>query len=160
VLQHFEKLAEAGTLTKQQAQASAISTIKGLRYGQSNYYWINDAQPRMIMHPTNPALDRTDLSTYKDPNGFALFVAMANLCKAKGEGRVAYMWNKPGSTTPVPKISFVKLYAPWGWIVGAGIYMDDVEAGQRPSLRDAYGGNVTAGSRRQSQARGHEDFDG
>ena len=128
VLNHFGRQADSGAMTRQQAQESALRVIKGLRYGQNNYFWINDTQPRMVMHPTNAALDGKDLSDYKDPNGMPIFIEMAKICREKGEGRVAYMWAKPGSTVPVPKISYVKLYGPWGWIVGAGIYVDDVEA--------------------------------
>jgi len=128
VVEHYGKQADAGTMTREQAQGAAVKVIKSLRYGQNNYFWINDLQPKMVMHPTNPALDGTDLSNYKDPNGLPLFVEMAKVGREKGEGRVSYMWAKPGSAAPVPKISYVKLYQPWGWITGAGIYMDDVEA--------------------------------
>jgi len=53
---------------------------------------------------------------------------MVNVCRDKGEGFVDYMWSKPGDTKPAPKVSFVKLYKPWGWILGSGIYVDDVTA--------------------------------
>jgi methyl-accepting chemotaxis protein len=128
VVNHFGKQVDAGIMNKQQAQEAATKVIKSLRYGQNNYFWINDLQPQMIMHPTNPALDGKDLSDYKDPNGRPIFLEMARICREKGEGRIAYMWPKPGAMVPVPKISYVKLYLPWGWIVGAGVYVDDVEA--------------------------------
>lgn len=63
-----------------------------------------------------------------DPNGVAPFVEMARVCAARGAGSVQYMWPKPHATAPSPKISYVKLYADWGWMVGAGIYVDDVES--------------------------------
>jgi methyl-accepting chemotaxis protein len=82
----------------------------------------------MIMHPANPALERQDLSNYRDPNGLALFVEAARIAQKDGEGMIRYMWAKPGQKEPRPKISYVKLYSPWGWIVGTGIYVDTTEA--------------------------------
>ncbi len=127
LLDHYGALARSGAMPLGQAQEAAKQGIKALRYGQNNYFWINDTHPRMIMHPTNPALDATDLSEYKDPNGKRIFVEMSNICAERGEGVVNYFWPKPGSTRPVAKISYVKLYGPWGWIIGTGIYEDDVE---------------------------------
>jgi methyl-accepting chemotaxis protein len=114
-------------MTGEQARQAAIRELKVLRYGGNNYFWINDLEPRMVMHPTNPALDGKDLSNYKDPNGVALFREMAKVSRERGEGTVAYMWPKPGSSEPIPKVSYVKLYGEWGWVIGTGIYVDDIE---------------------------------
>lgn len=81
----------------------------------------------MLMHPNFPELDGKNLSNDRDPAGKYLFVEMVNICNEKGEGFVDYMWPKPGTTRPVPKLSYVKLFKPWGWIVGSGIYVDDVQ---------------------------------
>jgi methyl-accepting chemotaxis protein len=108
----------------EEAQREVVRKIKQLRYGGTEYFWINDLAPRMIMHPTNPQLDGTDLSGYKDANGKRLFQEMVNVCKEKEEGFVAYAWPKPGETQASPKISYVKLFKPWGWIIGSGLYVD------------------------------------
>jgi len=108
----------------EEAQKEVIRTIRLLRYGGTEYFWLNDLTPRMVMHPTNPQLDGSDLSGYKDPNGKHLFLEFVTVCKEKGGGFVAYMWPKPGETQPSPKISYVKLYKPWGWIIGSGLYVD------------------------------------
>lgn len=108
----------------EEAQKEVMGKIKQLRYGGTEYFWINDLVPRMIMHPTKPELDGMDLADYKDPNGKHLFKEFIKECEAKGEGFVTYMWPKPGETQPAPKISYVKLYKPWGWIVGSGLYID------------------------------------
>ena len=128
VLDFYGSQARAGRMTTEQAQDAARQAIKSLRYGQNDYFWINDLHPRMIMHPTNAALDGKDLTDYKDPNGVRLFTRMVEVCTSRGEGLVEYLWPKPGSTEPEPKISFVKLYRPWGWIVGSGVYVDDVRS--------------------------------
>lgn len=106
------------------AQRQVLENIKQLRYGGTGYFWINDLKPRMIMHPTDPKLDGTDLSGYKDHNGKFIFREFVKICRNNGEGFVSYMWPKPGETVPAKKISYVKLYKPWGWIVGSGLYVD------------------------------------
>ena len=111
-----------------EAQKEVMRHIKELRYSGSEYFWINDLTPRMIMHPTQPDLDGQDLSNNKDPDGKYLFREMVKICEDKGDGFVAYMWAKPGETQPTPKISYVKLYKPWGWIVGSGLYIDNFKA--------------------------------
>jgi methyl-accepting chemotaxis protein len=128
IVADYDARVQKGELTAQEAQQRAIATIKSLRYKDKDYVWINDMQPKMIMHPMKPEMDGQDISDFKDPNGKKLFVEMVNVCKEKGEGFVDYQWPKPGATHPVPKISFVKLYKPWGWIMGSGIYVDDVAA--------------------------------
>ena len=122
----YDARAQKGEFSTEEAQRRAVLRIKDLRYKGTEYFWINDLHPTMIMHPTQTQLDGKDLSDYKDPNGKKLFVEFVKVCKDKGEGFVDYQWPKPGGTKPVPKISFVKLYQPWGWIIGSGVYIDDV----------------------------------
>jgi len=126
IVDHYAKLAKDGAMTAGQAQAAVKETIKELRYEGTDYFWINDMLPRMIMHPTNPDLDGKDLSTNQDPSGKKLFIEMVDVCKRDGAGFVDYDWPKPGETKPVPKISYVKGHTDWGWIIGSGIYVDDV----------------------------------
>jgi methyl-accepting chemotaxis protein len=83
------------------------------------------------MHPTKPELDGKDLSDDADPNGKRLFVEFVDVARRKGAGFVAYLWPKPGSSEPVRKISYVKLFEPWGWVVGSGLYLDDLDAAAR-----------------------------
>lgn len=111
--------------------------IRGLRYDQNDYFWINDLRPVMVMHPTNPKLDGQDLSTIKDPDGFALFNEMAAIARAKGAGTVDYRWPKPGASTPVQKTSYVQFFEPWGWVIGSGVYIDDMQAEFYRQIRDA-----------------------
>jgi methyl-accepting chemotaxis protein len=119
--------AEKAGLPVAEAQKRAADRLRKLRYGNGDYFWINDMEPRMVMHPTNPKLNGKPLGDYADPNGMRLFVEMVRQCRERGEGVVHYSWPKPGSATPEPKISSVKLYRPWGWVVGSGVYVDDVQ---------------------------------
>ncbi|SCX82498.1 methyl-accepting chemotaxis protein [Pseudomonas sp. NFACC37-1] len=134
VLSYYHGLETAGTLTREAAQKQALSAVRGLRYDQSDYFWINDLTPVMVMHPTNPKLEGQNLSTIRDPNGFALFNEMVAIAKAKGAGIIDYLWPKPGAEAPVGKTSYVKLFEPWGWIIGSGVYVDDVQAEFRSQL--------------------------
>ncbi len=131
ILDHFGRQAKTGALSLEDAQAQAKAAIKGLRYGENDYFWINDLTPRMVMHPFKPELDGKDLSASADPNGKKLFVAFVETAKKDGAGFVDYLWPKPGLQEPVEKISYVKLYADWGWIIGTGLYVDDVQASMR-----------------------------
>lgn len=134
LLDFYQGLEKAGTLTRDQAQQQAIEAIRGLRYNQTDYFWINDLRPVMIMHPANPKLIGQDLSAVKDPDGFEVFNQMVAVAKAKGAGMVNYRWPKPGATDPVEKTSYVSLFAPWGWIIGSGVYVDDVQAEFRQQI--------------------------
>jgi methyl-accepting chemotaxis protein len=129
LLTDYETRAKNGEFSTEEAQKRAIVRVKNLRYKEKEYFWINDLGPKMIMHPYKPELDGKDLSSFKDPNGKHLFIEFVNVCKSKGDGYVDYMWPKPGvsETKPAPKISYVKLFPSWGWVIGSGIYVDDVE---------------------------------
>jgi methyl-accepting chemotaxis protein len=127
VLDYYSKQAKTNAMTSEEAQKRAMEAIKYLRYADNEYFWINDTVPKMVMHPIRPEMDGKDISDYKDPNGKRLFVAMVDVCKGSGAGFVDYEWPKPGATEPVPKISYVKSFPEWGWIIGSGIYLDDVQ---------------------------------
>ena len=122
------KLEAAGKLTRAAAQKNALDALRAVRYEHGNYFWVNDMHPTMIMHPIKPELDGQDLTNYKDPTGKAIFVEMVDAAKTPDGSFVYYMWPKPGSDKPVQKLSFVKAFGPWGWIIGTGIYIDDVDA--------------------------------
>ncbi|POC88985.1 chemotaxis protein [Pseudomonas amygdali pv. morsprunorum] len=137
ILTYYQGLETAGSMTREAAQQQALKEIKSLRYSQSDYFWINDLRPVMIMHPTNPKLEGQDISTIKDPDGFAVFNEMVTLVKAQGAGMVNYRWPKPGASEPVKKTSYVQLFQPWGWILGSGVYVDDVAAEFKAQLWNA-----------------------
>ena len=127
ILSHYQQLEASGAMSKADAQKAAMEQVKVLRYGEDDYFWINDMGPTMLMHPMRPELDGQDLSKTKDPNGKELFNEMVKVARQQGAGLVEYEWAKPGEKNPVPKISYVELFKPWGWIIGSGIYVDDVE---------------------------------
>ncbi|MDR3763472.1 MAG: methyl-accepting chemotaxis protein [Acidobacteriota bacterium] len=129
VLESQYQLEKAGKLTHAEAQQRALDIIRAMRFDNDNYYWINDLHPTMVMHPVKPALNGKDLTDIKDPDGKALFVAIAQAAHASADGGyVDYSWPKPGHDKPVPKLSYVKEFAPWGWVLGTGVYVEDIRA--------------------------------
>jgi methyl-accepting chemotaxis protein len=138
VIKYFHGLESSG-LAREEAQKQAMEAIRGLRYERDDYFWINDMTPVMVMHPTNPKLEGQNLSGMKDPDGKFLFNEMVALAKKSGSGQVDYRWPKPGSDEPVPKVSYVELFQPWGWILGSGIYVDDVQTEFRQQALRAIG---------------------
>ena len=152
VLAGFQDLQRAGTLTEDEAKRQAIQAVKRLRYEEKEYFWIQDLGkpiPRMVMHATVPALDgkvldeprfnkATSLSEglHGKPvrlDNQNLFVAFNDVVERAGHGFVEYQWPKPmagGGTTKelFVKLSYVKKFEPWSWVIGSGIYIDDVDA--------------------------------
>ncbi len=120
-----------GDLTRPAAQQAAIARIESLRFGDDgkDYFWISDMQPRMVMHPYRPEMNGRDLSGYSDPAGNNLFVEAAGLVRKSGDGYIEYLWQwKDDAARVGPKLSYVKGFEPWGWIVGTGVYLEDVQA--------------------------------
>jgi methyl-accepting chemotaxis protein len=171
LVKEYEARAEKGEFPLEEAKKRAATRLRTMRYGNNEYFWVNDTTtpvPVMIMHPTSPALEGKPLDNPKfnratdywlgrtgeagagtyaggDKN---LFVAFGEVCEKAGEGFVRYVWPKPlaggGATTELyPKISYVRLYKPWGWVVGTGLYVDDIHA-KVASLR-IWLGSIMAG---------------
>jgi len=144
--------AKAGKISEDEAKALALRTLKSLRYEKTEYFWVNDLGkpvPKMVMHATVPALDGKVLDEArfnkaiaaregndgeeKPLNNKNLFVAFNDVVEKSGQGFVTYLWPKPkagGGVTEelFQKISYVKKFEPWGWVIGSGIYVDDVNA--------------------------------
>ena len=131
VLARFEAEEQAGRMSRAEAQQAAIDQTRNLHYGQESkdYFWIIDMHPHMVVHPYRPDLEGTDLTEFGDPHGKFMFVEMVKVVQKDGAGYVNYMWQwKDNSTRVVPKLSFVKGFEPWGWILGTGVYTEDVDA--------------------------------
>ncbi|MDR6848620.1 cache domain-containing protein [Sphingomonas sp. BE137] len=129
VVEQYQAQEADGRLTREQAQAGALSTLRRMRYSGKEYFWVNDLLPRMIMHPVKPELEGKDLRQTTDPDGRFPFVEFVKAAERNPDGDfVAYRWPKPGSEAPQPKISFVKKFASWGWVIGTGAYQTDAWA--------------------------------
>jgi len=124
---HHYGLQQSGVLSEHEAQTAALAALQNLRFDKTNYFWVNDQTPTMIMHPIKPTLDGKNIANVQDPNGKYLFKEMVDTVQSSGSGFVDYQWPKPNSEVPADKISYVSGFSPWGWVIGSGMYLDDIE---------------------------------
>jgi methyl-accepting chemotaxis protein len=119
--------AQSGILSEDEAKVMALAAIDKLRYSGNEYYFSIDTQGTMIQHAFAKQLVNTKVLAMQDPNGVKLFEQMIQRTEQQDSARVDYMWNKPQQEQPSPKMSVVKRFKPWGWIIGTGIYVDDIQ---------------------------------
>jgi len=125
---YFAEEEKQGRLSTAEAQNLAKESLRSVRFDGNNYFWINDLAPQMVMHPTQPELEGQSVGGMTDPDGTPLFMEMIRVVRSTGAGFVHYVWNKPGFSKPVGKISYVKGLPEWNWVIGAGLYVDDIQA--------------------------------
>lgn len=127
IAKHFHQQYKNGLVSEQQAKSAALAAIAAIRYEGQNYVFITDLSTRMLSHPIKPALNGNNMSNTQDANGVSIFVEFVSIANNKGQGSLKYLWPKPGYSTPIDKISYVKLFKEWGWILGTGVYTDDID---------------------------------
>ena len=130
IMELYETEERLGNLTREEAQSKAIAEIEHLRYGDEfrDYFWISDLSPRLVMHPYSKELIGTDLSGYTDSNGKRIFMEIIETVAKSDSGFIDYIWKKKYTTEQdAPKLSYVKKFEPWDWVVGTGIFLDDVK---------------------------------
>lgn len=129
VVADYYNQAQEGLLSEEEAREMAAEKVRGMRYGEDekDYFWITDMRPYMIMHPYRDDLNGTDLSDYQDPHGKKLFTEAVAIVNNQGDGFINYIWQwKDDTTRLVSKLSYVKGFDRWDWIIGTGIYLEDV----------------------------------
>ena len=110
-------------------QAKLVDALSRMRYDGNNYFWISDTKANIIVHPIDPQLNGTDQSGFTDPDGIHVFEACANAVdNPEGYGFVEYRWPKPGKTDPQPKIAFLMKIPGTDWLVGSGMYLDEIKS--------------------------------
>ncbi len=130
VLAKYHNDEQEGKITREQAQKLAIEQIKNMHYGQEfkDYFWINDLTPRMIVHPYRSDLNGKDVSNYTDLDGKKVFQEIVTVVTESGAGFINYKWQENDNSSNItPKISYVREFVPWKWVVGTGIYVADIE---------------------------------
>jgi PAS domain S-box-containing protein len=130
LLSEYHERALSGEMSLDIAKIRALERIRYLRYGNESkdYFWIIDMQPFMLMHPYRPDLEGRDMTAFKDPDGNHPFMAMVERVLSQGQGYVNYHWQwQDDPHQIVPKLSFVKGFTTWGWIVGTGLYIEDIK---------------------------------
>ncbi len=130
LISKYDDRVQQGELSLDEAQKSAKNQIRTMRYGPEgkDYFWISDMHPFMVMHPYRQDLEGRDLTLFRDTHGNYPFMAMVERVMQQKGGYVNYYWQwKDSSEKIVPKTSYVKGFVPWGWIVGTGLYTEDLE---------------------------------
>jgi len=114
-----------------------IDTVTSTRYDKNGYFWINNMKSIMVAHSINSNLNGKNLSKLKDINGKSFFAEFIKVCQKDGAGFVDYLWSKPGFDTPQPKISYVRLFKPFNWVIGTGVYVSDITASMKQQALQA-----------------------
>ncbi|WP_321346656.1 methyl-accepting chemotaxis protein [Halopseudomonas oceani] len=128
LMEYYHKKEVSGELTGEQARQQALEALSALRYDGNEYFWVNDLDNIMIMHPLAPQTVGTDLSEAKNTDGVSVIREMVALARDKGTASFQYNWPKPGEKEPSQKIAAFKLFKPWGYMIGTGIYIDALQA--------------------------------
>ncbi len=126
VLQHYYEQEQSGAMTRDEAQAAALSTVREMRYGKDGYFSINQMSGDIVLMPSNPALEGKSGLDVVSPDGVYVTKELIALIKQNGEGMISFKWDKPGSDEPVMKYSHAIGFKPWGWNVSTGVYVDDL----------------------------------
>ncbi|MDH6148633.1 methyl-accepting chemotaxis protein [Paraburkholderia tuberum] len=134
LVRHYPDLVLHGVLTRDAAQKEAIERIKAMRFGKDGYYTVMTDEPRMLRHPFKPELVGRALGDFKDANGTLLYRDAVNIAKAAGAGFIRYVWPRPGEDRPIPKLTRVATFKPWGWTFLNGVYIDDIDTAFYRSL--------------------------
>ena len=127
-LKHYNDLAKSGAMSEADAQNAAKETIRAMRFSEVEYFFIYDMDLTTIMHPTVPKMEGNNQKDLKDPNGIYIIRELAEIVKTKGSGFLDYGWPRPGEKAPSPKTGYIQGFADWNWMIGSGVYVDDLEA--------------------------------
>ena len=125
----YESKERSGELSREEAQQKVIDIILQLRYGpdEKDYYWINDMEALIVAHPYRPDLRGEAVPDLRYPTGANLLEEFVKVVNEHGEGYVEYLFQwQDEPERVIPKLSFVKGFEPWGWIIGTGLYYEDV----------------------------------
>lgn len=134
IIHHYEIQEVSGKLTKEAAQSAAIATIGSMRYGpkMNNYFWLITNRPDMIYHPYKQELNGEYIGEFEDPSGKRLFKEMVSIIETDGAGFINYQWQNYNNPDQISsKLSYVLFFEPWQWIVGTGIYLDEIQIEMR-----------------------------
>jgi methyl-accepting chemotaxis protein len=130
VVKAYEDKASSGALSEAEAKKQAASVLNAMRYDEREYFFAFDREWNWVAHGAKAAMIGKNLNSVKDAAGVPLKPLFEQaLQQGGGKGLAAYVWDKPGFDTPQDKISYIATTAGWGWVLGTGIYLDDVQAG-------------------------------
>lgn len=124
----YQNNVSTGKMSKEDAQLAAADAISKLRFQEGNYLFIHDFDCKMVMHPAKPSMNGKNFADTQDPNGIYIFRELAALGKKEGQGYLQYTWMKPQTGKNTAKLTYIQSIPDWQWVIGTGVYMDDVQA--------------------------------
>jgi methyl-accepting chemotaxis protein len=134
MIEGYDKRVAAGEISRDQAQAEARKAISAIRFEGDGYIFVNDFTGVVLVNALKPAMVGTNRIDVKDPTGRYLTRELIELAKSGG-GFISYLLQMPNMTDWVPKVSYVTGYKPWGWVLGTGAFVEDIEAMNRAMMR-------------------------
>ena len=135
IVQAFVDAAEAGETSLAEAQAAAAAALSAIRYGNDDYFFVTDSEATMIVHPKTELIG-SNLWENEDPNGTLLFQHLIARAQ-EGGGYTPYLWPRAGADAPLEKISYSVLVPEWDWVIGTGVYLEDLQAASAPLVKAA-----------------------
>ena len=132
ILDHHHKLQTAGKLSEEEAKKAARDSLRALRYGKDDYFFGFETSGVYYLHGGNQSVEGQQKIDMKDTNGKFLIKELIGAAQAGG-GFVDYWFPRAGQQVSEPKLGYAKLFAPWNWVLGTGIYIDDIDAEYKQS---------------------------
>ena len=127
VMDALAERAKSGDLSDEEAKRLAMQTARDTWYAEDGYFFVTTMDHTMVTHGANPGLEGRNFTDFKDGNGVLLFQDLVKAAQ-RGGGFVNYMWPRAGGEEAAPKISYGSPQKHWGWMVGTGVYVDDIDA--------------------------------
>ncbi|MDZ7752004.1 MAG: EAL domain-containing protein [Gammaproteobacteria bacterium] len=118
---------QTGGLTDEAARAQALEQIGALRFGDGNYVWVIERTGLTLSHP-DPAIEGRNILDLRDPDGRLVIRPILKQLETADEATHRYRFPRADLGEASDKLSFARDFAPWGWVIGGGIYLDDVSA--------------------------------
>ena len=140
ILAAHEAQAVSGAISRPGAQQKAVEQIKSIRYGGGNYFYVFTSEPRIITVPIRPEMEGKKVDDFTDKQGTHIYVELSRLGRQPDGGYMRLWFGKPGVEGVFPKLNYVKFYEPWGWNIGTGVYIDDLQAQVRMYTWSILGG--------------------
>lgn len=131
ILQAEYDKCEAGDLTEEEAKKEAAEIVRAMRYGDAGdgYFWIDDTDYNLVMHPILPDQEGNNRYDLEDQNGVMIIQEIMKVAQsADGGGFNEFYFTKSDGVTVAPKVAYSQIFKPWGWVVSTGNYVDDMQA--------------------------------
>jgi len=145
IVKEYSEKAATGSMSVADAQKEAMDRVRAMRYGETGYFAIMDADVNILMHAFRPKMEGKSARDVHDTNGVHMWTDGTRIAQTEGHGFLTYIWPKPGTEGDVPKLAYVAAYKPWGWTLLTGAYMDDIDAAFISSLYRALAVLAVAG---------------